>query len=540
LSQASRKFVATRSVIGDHVRVTGPLPSATARGKALQREIAALDIAASCESPDLWAASRDCSPTALLWTKARLLPHPPDVVAWPEDAEQVAALMRLAARLQVPIVPLGGGTGTAGGAVPVRGGIVLDTKRLTRPLRIDVARGTVDVGAGMNGKRLDELLSRERMTLGHAPASLRTATVGGWLATRSAGLLSTRYGAVADMVLSLTAVDGAGEILRTLEGPCAGPDLAQILLGSEGTLAVLTEARLRIWRRPRERWLRAVRFASLGEALGAVRDVLRAGLRPAIVRLHDPLDTVFASADPFRAPQPLRWLAEGAQAEALRVALRAPLLLNRLVDALPASSLIVLAFEGASEDDAAEEGGAALAICRKERGEDLGAAPAERWLAQIHRAPWRQAPLFAAGAFVESLDVATTWERAEPMYRALRRAVEGVALVRAHFDHAAKEGCAIELSLIGLAGAPAAEIAGATRDDAEADFERAQQRLEAAWSAALVAVADEGASISHHSGVGVARQVFLRRELGEGMRQLQALKKAFDPQGILNPGKLLL
>jgi alkyldihydroxyacetonephosphate synthase len=195
----------------------------------------------------------------MLWTKARVAPHVPDVVAWPESAEQVAALVRLAGQRQIPLVPVGGGTGMAGGAVPVRGGIVLDTKRLTRPLRIDASRGTVDVGAGTNGKRLDELLAKERLTLGHAPPSLRTSTVGGWLATRGAGLLSTRYGAVADMVLALTAVDGSGEILRTLEGPAAGPDLGKLLLGSEGTLAIFTEARLRVWRRPR-RGVRAVRF----------------------------------------------------------------------------------------------------------------------------------------------------------------------------------------------------------------------------------------------------------------------------------------
>jgi alkyldihydroxyacetonephosphate synthase len=517
--------------------VTGRLPSATARGKALRREIAALDIAASCESVDLWAASRDCSAAALLSMQARSVPHLPDVVAWPESAEQVGALVRFAAERQVPVVTVGGGTGISGGAVPVRGGIVLDTKRLVRPLRIDAERGAVDAGAGVNGKRLDELLAHGRLTLGHAPASLRTATVGGWLATRSAGLLSTRYGSVADMVLSLTAVDGTGEILRTLDGPSAGPDLAQLLLGSEGTLAVFTEARLRVWPRPRERWLRALRFDSLGEALAAVREALRAGLRPAIVRLHDPLDTLLSHADPVHVPQPLKWLAEGAQAEALRIALKAPLVLNRLVDALAASSLVVLGFEADSEDDAAEEGEGALAICRRERGEDLGAAPAERWLASMHRALWRQAPLFAAGAFVETLDLATTWDRAEPLYKAVRAAAEGLALVRAHFDHAAREGCALEVSLVGNVGTNGE---AAVAQESAADLEEAQQRLEAAAGAALSAAADEGATVSHHSGIGASRQAFLRRELGEGMRQLRALKRAFDPRGILNPGKLLL
>ena len=520
--------------------VTGPLPSASALGKALRREIAALGVAASCEAADLWAASRDCSAGALLWTKARVAPHPPDVVAWPEDVDQVAALLRLAAQREVPVVPMGAGTGTVGGSIPLRGGIVLDTQRLTRPLEIDLPGGSVQVGAGVSGNRLEELLAHAGATLGHFPASLPAATVGGWLATRSAGLLSSRHGAIADMVLSLEAVDGAGEILRTLEGPSGGPDLAQLLLGNEGTLAIFTSARLRIWRRPRERWVRGVRFPSLRDGLRAVRDVLRAGLRPAIARLHDPLDTLLAGADPLRVPQPLRWLAEGAQAEALRLALRAPLLLNRLVDALPAASLLVLAFDGERADDAAHEGEVALAICDRVRGENLGPSAGERSLEALHRSSWAQAPLFAAGAFVETLDVATTWERAEALGLAVRRAAEGLAFVRAQFANAAPEGCAVELSLLGFAGAPAGEIAGASRDDAEADLEDAQQRREAALAAALSAVADEGATISHHSGVGASRHVFLRRELGEGIRQLRALKKAFDPRGILNPGKLLL
>src|SRR5437870_4542378 len=125
-----------------------------------------------------------------------------------------------------------------------------------------------------------------------------------------------------------------------------------------------------------------------------------------------------------------RWLAEGAQAEALRLSLRAPLLLNRLGDALPAASLLVLAFDGERADDAAHEGEVALAICDRVRGENLGPSAGERSLEVLHRSSWAQAPLFAAGAFVETLDVATTWERAEALGLAVRRAAEGLAFVR--------------------------------------------------------------------------------------------------------------
>jgi len=520
--------------------VTGPLPSATARGKALRREISALGVTASCDAADLWAASRDCSAAALLWTKARAVPHPPDVVVWPEDVEQVSAVVRFAAERQVPVVPAGGGTGSAGGAVAVRGGIVLDTKRLTRPLHVDLPNCVAEVGAGTIGQRLEETLAQAGATLGHFPVSLPTATVGGWLATRSAGMLSARYGSIADMVLSVEAVDGAGEVLRTLDGPSGGPDLAPLLLGNEGTLAIFTSARLRIWPRPLHRWVRAIRFPSLADGLRGMRDVLRAGLRPAIAHLHDPLDTLLAGAGALRVPQPLKWLVDGAQAEALRLSLRAPLLLNRLADALPSAALLVLGFDAATEEDAAREGNVALGICDAARGEDQGVTVGERSLASADRARWMQAPLFAAGAFVETLDFAATWDRAESLWFAIRRASENLAFVRARFAHAAPQGCAIEIALLGLGGAPAAAVARGSPDDAEADLEEAQKRRDSAVTAVLSAVADEGGTISHHSGVGTERQLFLRRELGEGVRQLRALKKAFDPHGILNPGKLLL
>jgi len=523
--------------------VTGALPSPSARGKALQRDLAALNVDASCAPVDLWAMSRDCWPRALLWTKARVAPYPPDVVAWPGDAEQVAAVVQYAARNQIPVVPFGAGSGVCGGTVPVRGGIALDLKRITHPLEIDLPARVCAVGAGMNGQRLEELLNAQGATLGHFPSSIYCSSVGGWLAARSAGQLSSSYGKIEDMVLSVEAVDGTGALLHTLDGPSAGPDLTQLIVGCEGTLAIITTARLRIWPRPPARWLRGVKFPSVQAGMRAMQSVMRAGLRPSVARLYDPLDTLLAGKGGGAAvpvPQPLKWAVEGAQAEALKVALRAPLLLNRLVDALPASSLLIFGFEGESDEDCAEEGEAALALCQAERGDDLGPAPGERWLANRYKISYRQSPLFSAGAFVDTMEVATTWDRLDSLYGAVRRAVATHAFVLAHFSHAYLEGCSIYFTFIGHAGATAEEIARASRDDAEADLEEAESRYDACWKAAMSAVADEGATLSHHHGVGLSKQVFLSREHGEGMRQLRALKKAFDPHGILNPGKLLL
>jgi len=345
------------------------------------------------------------------------------------------------------------------------------------------------------------------------------------------------------MVLSLEAGGGTGANVRTLDGPSAGPDLTQLIVGSEGTLAVITAARLRIWPLPAARWLRGVRFPDVQAGMRALQALMRAGLRPAVARLYDPLDTLLAGRSGGAAmhiPQPLRWVVDATQAEALRLALKAPGLLNRFVDALPQKALLIIGFEADSEDDCAEEGESALAICQAAHGEDLGPAPGEKWLANRYKISYRQSPLFSAGAFVDTMEVATTWDRLDSLYHQVRRAVQGLAFVMAHFSHAYLEGCSIYFTFIGLAGATADQIARGSRADAEEDLEEAESRYDACWKAAMGAVADEGATLSHHHGVGLSKQIFLPREHGEGMRQLRALKKAFDPHGILNPGKLLL
>ena len=519
------------------------LPTATARGKSLARELSSLGVQVSCDPPDLWAMSRDCWPRSLLWTKAGLAPHPPDVVAWPGDVEQVAEVVKFAAQNSIAVVPFGAGSGVVGGTVPVRGGIALDLKRMTGPLHIDLEKRTAEVGAGMNGQRFEELLNDEGATLGHFPSSIYCSTVGGWLAARSAGQLSSRYGKIEDMVLSVEAVDGTGAILHTLDGPSAGPDLTQLLVGCEGTLGVITSARLRIWPQPGARWLRGVKFPTVQDGMRAMRSLMRSGLRPSVLRLYDPLDTILAGKSggaALHVPQPLKWVVEGAQAEVLRLSLKAPMLLNRLVDALPAASLLILGFEGDRDSDCEEDGGAALALCRAERGDDLGPAPGERWLANRYKISYRQSPLFSAGAFVDTMEVATTWDRLDALYHGVRRAVQNEAFILAHFSHAYLEGCSIYFTFIGLAGATAEDVARGSREDAELDLEEAESRYDACWKAALSAAADCGATLSHHHGVGLSKQIFLPREHGEGMRQLRALKKAFDPHGILNPGKLLL
>lgn len=526
--------------------MASPSPASPARGRALARDLSALlgAGAISAEPAQLRAAAGDDWTRLSLRARGGQPPALPEVVAWPRDAGEVARLVAWAAERQIPVVPVGGRSGAQGGAVPMRGGVALSLARLSGPPRIDLPARVADVEAGLTGRRLIEALAARASTLGHAPEDLESATIGGWMATRSASAASCRFGAIEDLVLSLEAVDGTGQLVRTLEAPTAGLDLKQLLLGSEGTLCVFTGARLRIFPAPRARWTRAVRYSSMARGLEGLHRVLRAGLRPSLVALVDPLEALLEPRHGVaRLPGPLRWLAEAGSTEAARLVLRAPRLLNTLVDALPGGPVLVLAFEELgprAEEDAEDQGKEALRACAGPGtgGEDLGAEAGGRWLER--RGPGRRREALAqAGAFVESVDVATTWDRAAALELAVRRAAQPHALVLTRFASPALEGCALDVTLVGLGGPTAAEGSEAA-DEARDDLRAAEQRHEAAVQAVLAAAADAGATLSHHRGVGLQRQLLLPREHGEGMRQLRALKRAFDPHGILNPGKLLL
>ena len=183
-----------------------------------------------------------------LWMDRGLTPARPDWIVFPESAEEVSRILKLASRHRVSVVPYGGGTGSQGGAVPLYGGIVVDLKKLDKIIRIDEQSMTVTAQAGINGQHLEWAMNKHGLTLAHYPASQYGATLGGYLAARGAGTLSTKYGKAEDMVLSLEVVLPSGERARTLPVPnhACGPSLLQLFVGSEGTLGIITEATMRL------------------------------------------------------------------------------------------------------------------------------------------------------------------------------------------------------------------------------------------------------------------------------------------------------
>src|SRR5689334_24565063 len=267
----------------------------------------------SLRAVDLDTYSRDMWPRLLFARREGELPAPlPDAVVWPESAREVATIVRAARAMKVPVIPYGGGSGVCGGVVPIRGGITIDLKRMQALRAVRGDELIADVEAGLSGERFERELARRGFTFGNFPSSIYCTTVGGWLATRAAGQLSTKYGKVEDRVAGLTVVTGRGEVIET-DGPhraLRGPSWTQLVLGSEGTLGVITSARLRVAPAPQLRVFRGFEVDRVETGVQAIRRVLQRGLRPAVVRLYDELDTLLSSmssheeagAVPDRAP----------------------------------------------------------------------------------------------------------------------------------------------------------------------------------------------------------------------------------------------
>lgn len=482
----------------------------------------------SLEEQDRLSYSRDMWPRALMWIRQGKIPPPPDIVVWPKDEAEVAEVIRTARAHRLPVIPFGAGSGVCGGTLALRGGVAIDLKRLEHSEPVNRDRRFVDAQAGVMGEVLERRLNQQGYTLGHFPSSIYMSTLGGWVAARSAGQLSSLYGKIEDMVLSVRAVLGTGETVVTPERPRSGPDLAQLLMGSEGTLCVFTGARLRVFPAPEHRVFRGLRFHSVAEGTEAIRQIFRAGLRPAVVRLYDPFDTALVGRGKHHdavTPPSLRGTLKADVVPALTRQLTPrtlghPSLMNRAARLLK-ECLLILMFEGESRRITREEEHART-LCIRAGGEDQGEEPGRNWYRERYSVSYKMSKVLDAGAFADTMEVAATWDRVLDVYERVRAAVSPLAFVLCHFSHAYPEGCSLYFSFAG---------SGSSEPDQE-------RRYEELWNVALAAAMSAGATVSHHHGVGLLKAREMLEELGEGRRMLQGLKRAFDPDGIMNPGKL--
>jgi alkyldihydroxyacetonephosphate synthase len=439
-------------------------------------------------------ASRDWWPLAMTWATAGQVGGLAAVVARPSTAAEVAGVLAVCRDARVPVTVAAGRSGVCGGSVPVHGGVVLDVCGLAGLVDVDRTSLMIDVLPGTFGATLEsELSTAHGLTLGHWPQSIDLSTVGGWLACRSAGQYSTRYGKIEDMVVGLDVALASGRTVRTGGAPRAavGPDLTQLFVGSEGTLGVVCGARLRVHPRLDGHARSAWGFGGLGGLDGfgagmeACRSILARGATPAVLRLYDPIEGE-------------RNYGTGELAVLLVLDEGDP----GLVDATAAV--------------VAEE-------CRRRGAEPLDPAIVERWLGHRNDVSALE-PLIAGGLVVDTMEVAGRWRDLPYIYDATLAAlrdVEGTLVASAHQSHSYLDGGCLYFTFAG-----------------RVDPDRREAYYTAAWDAGTRASLTRGAALSHHHGIGLNRARFVREALGEAFDVLAAVKRALDPDGILNPGKL--
>lgn len=491
------------------------------------------DLRLSISDADRINYARDLYPLTQIWMQAGRVGPRPQAIVWPETADELAKIVQWAAETGTNLIPYGAGSGVCGGTLAVKGGIIVDLKRMNRILELDEHSLMVRTQPGVMGEDLERWLNRRGYTLGHFPSSIYCSSVGGWLAARSAGQFSTRYGKIEDMVVSQEIVLPNGRIAQTKTVPrsSTGPDWDQVFVGSEGTLGFISEATLAVHPAPETRHFRGFRFANVPAALDGMRAVMQAGLRPAVIRLYDELDTLMVGNKKPAAEKTeggflkrrLQSLLDqsGLVAAAQRKCFEHPRMAHALVDALPGSCLLIVMFEGPTElaDVEAEE---AWDILTSSGGKDMGSAPGEAWFETRYHVSYRQSPLFTSGAFVDTCEVATSWSAIEDLYFGMIRAVREHALIMAHFSHAYHEGVNIYFTFAG------------TADDAAAKEELYRK----IWATLMESCLRYGGTISHHHGIGYSKQDWLAQEMGGGMEVYRAIKRSVDPDRIMNPGKM--
>jgi alkyldihydroxyacetonephosphate synthase len=441
----------------------------------------------------------------------------PDAVLYPSSHEQLRALLGECARRSLAVIPFGGGTSVVGGVEPLRGphgGVVaLDTRHMARVLELDQRSLTVTVQAGARARELERWLAPRGLTLGHHPQSFEYVSLGGCAATRSAGQASTGYGRFERMVQGLRLVSPAGDIaLPPHPASAAGPSLRELIVGSEGTLGVIDELTLRLRRAPHERSYEGVFFRTFDDGIRAFRELAQQHAAPEVARLSDEPETR-ASLALAGSPGWQRALARaylGARGYAQ-------------------GCLAILGFEDAREELRTRHA-RALELIRRHGGLPVGSSPGRAWLASRYDAPYLRDALLTHGVMVETLETATRWSNLQALRLAVGSAIEQALrawgtppLVMCHVSHLYETGASLYFTFLARQSR-GTEIA----------------QWQAAKTAASLAIADHGGTITHHHAVGRDHAPWMEREVGaEGLRALLALKAELDPTGIMNPGKLL-
>ena len=440
-----------------------------------------------------------------LLRRKQIRQYAPDAVVLPGDEGEIAAVLAYCSTHRIAVVPFGGGTSVVGGLDPIRGDfdavVTLDLRRLDALHWLDEISGEAELGAGVTGPDAERLLDERGFSLGHFPQSFRFATIGGFAATRSSGQGSAGYGRFNDMIRGLRVVTPAGVLdLGRAPESAAGPDLRELITGSEGVFGIITRVRLRVHPTPETARYEAWSFPDFATGTDALRAVTQTGTGPTVLRMSDEAETGVNLATTESIGE----------------------------QSITGGCLAITVFEGTAAH-AESRHAETRALLGAHGGTSLGEGPAKAWEHGRFDAPYLRDSLLAAGALCETLETATTWSNIPVLKTAVTDALTTsltesgtAALVMCHISHVYPTGASLYFTV----------VAGQRGDAAE--------QWRAAKTAACEAITRTGGTITHHHAVGADHRPWMTAEVGDlGVQLLQAVKQTLDPAGILNPGKLI-
>lgn len=429
----------------------------------------------------------------------------PDAIVYPASHDEVSALLTLCGEQGIAVVPFGGGTSVVGGLDPERAGftavIAIDLRRMSGLVSLDEVSGTAVLLPGTTGPEAEELLGAKGFSLGHFPQSFRFASIGGFAATRSSGQASSGYGRFDAMVDAIRIATPRGDLnLGRAPASAAGPDLRQLFLGSEGALGIITEVTVRVHRLPEETWYQGWSFPSFDAGAQALRTLVQSDAAPTVLRLSDEAES------------------------GLNLALA-----KDIGGKNPAAGVLAITTVEGTHGHVAAKSAEVSAVLAAAGGTALGDEPGKAWDHGRFDAPYLRDALIDAGAVVETLETATSWQNLGALRTAVTTALaealgaQGTPpLVLCHISHTYRTGASLYFTVVCAAA-----------EDPLAQWGKAKK-------AAGDAIVATGGTITHHHAVGRDHQPWLSDEVGElGIEILQAVKRTVDPRGILNPGKLI-
>src|SRR5580692_9434875 len=444
----------------------------------------------------------------------------PDLVLYPENEHDVQTTLRAAARHDVVVIPFGGGSNIAGcleRSESRRMVVSLDMRRMRRVLAVDTESFTARIEAGAFGPDLEEQLNGYGLTLGHFPDSFLHSTLGGWIATRSAGMQSDKYGKIEDMVIALRMVTPAGVLAtRTVPKSSNGIDVNHLCIGSEGTLGVITEATMRVHPRPESRRTHGYLFPEFEAGIEAMHECVRKECVPSMLRLSDPDKTALSLA--FKPPSSR--LSQAAT-KIMKGYLRAKGFDSR-------ACLMLTTFEG-GKANALRQRNQVNAIYRRFGAVDLGSGSGRSFESTKYDFPHIRDFLLDRGITSDVSETSTVWRNIVPLYHAttasLRAAIQESGVrpwVGCHISHTYRSGASLYLTF-------------ACRQE---DGHEMQQYLDAK-RAVQQSFIDRGATLSHHHAVGTEHLPWLTDDISPvGVMAVAAIKGGLDPDNIMNPGRL--